>query len=374
MESKEELIENNKQNPANSSPIQRQIPSLKELAENAMLNKHGASLIGFIKEDEEAEAQAKLIEYPGKVSYPGIALFKQPLENKLTLVNAIVLAVVQGDLPKAEALIQQNPMLSSLKGEAIDYSGRTIHHVTPFQAALCAWDNEMCEMLAKYMDPEEVVRQYNEIFPEGIEAYRALQTPFDFSGVVNVISQYSKYPETIIQLILNRDIYINDLSLCKRVTQYRIDFTNCSNQEKIFNPSHLIQAYQLYIENFYRWNWSQRDLYWRQIYGYVFRFLPANIAQDIAQGIFFLIMQNEKAKRSLKYRSGGRGQIFPLEFDSQSGLGFDYAPRQEGDNRDSCGCDNSIYEMYKVYFENKIACLSRYAVKSEARRVSSMNN
>ena len=52
-------------------------------------------------------------------------------------------------------------------------------------------DDELCAMLAHYMPKEEMVRQYQEIFPEGHETYYQEQTPFDFSQIVAAISQSS---------------------------------------------------------------------------------------------------------------------------------------------------------------------------------------
>ena len=47
----------------------------------------------------------------------------------------------------------------------------------------------MCEMLAKYMNEDEIARQYQELFPEGHEKYFEAQTPFDFSTIADAISQ-----------------------------------------------------------------------------------------------------------------------------------------------------------------------------------------
>lgn len=295
----------------------RLFPSLQELAFNKAFDTYGfEELARVIDEDEMAMTQGTTS------NYPGMRVYKPLLDEKLQeLVSPIVLAVVQGDLPRTEAMISQQPLLSKAKGEAIDYSRRTVNNVTPFQAALCAWDDEMCEMLAKYMAPEEVNCQYKEIFPEGHEKYFAGQTPFDFSVLVDVITS-SSAPD--VQAALNKQ---QDGSLlCQTLNQFRANFTMCSQQEKVFNPKHLLKAFELYNQQFDNWDWDKRDLFWRQVIGFVQRFLPANIAQDFAQGLYYRVEEKEKARRSFDFRFGG-GTVFPLVFDSLFGLGFDYGVR-----------------------------------------------
>ena len=294
----------------------RLFPSLQELSFNQLINTYGSEEIArIIKEDENAAALNQVSDYPGmRVYKPLLAKFQE-------LVNSIVLVVVQGDLNQTETLIAQKPALSSEKGEAIDYSRRLVSDVTPFQAALCAWDDEMWEMLEKYMTSEEVAHQYQEIFPEGHEKYFADQTPFDFSVIVNAITQGSAAD---VQAALNKKQ--DDSLLCQSLNQFRADFTALSYQEKVFNPKHLIKALELYDQQFENWDWPKRDLFWRQVIGFTQRFLPANIAQDFAQGLNYRVEEKEKSRRSFNFRFGG-GSIYPLIFDSLSGLGFDYAVR-----------------------------------------------
>ena len=264
------------------------------------------------------DVQEKLVDYGAERPLVHLSLFQQALELKVA-TNEAVLAVLQGDLPKAEVLAQQRPALLTRKGTASDYSRRTFGNITPFQAALCAWDNETCDMLKNYMLPEEVKRQYTEIFPNGHAAHCAAQKPYDFSALVDAITHS---PEEDIKAALNKQE--NNTSLCQIVNEFRVNFTALSQQEIIFNPQHFIKACEIYNERYNGWNWDQRDLFWRQVIGYVQRFLPANLAQDAAQGLYFRMGEGEPAKRSLKFRKGG-GALFPLDFKTHSGLGFDYA-------------------------------------------------
>lgn len=87
--------------------------------------------------------------------------------------------------------MKANPfLLRTLLTEKVtvkDYSRRKVKQKTAFQAALCAMDDELCEMLVNYMTQEEINSQYQETFPEGHEAYYSAQTAFDFSQIVSTI-------------------------------------------------------------------------------------------------------------------------------------------------------------------------------------------
>lgn len=256
-------------------------------------------------------------------------LFELREELVQPLVGLIMLSVVQADLNQTEVLIKaRSLLLLSVKGKAIDYSGRTIKDLTPFQAALCAWDDEMCAVLKQYMSDEEIIRQYKEMFPQGHEKSYEAQTPFDFSTLVDVITQSN---DVDVQAQLNRQQ--NDSLLCKTFNQFRDDFTLRSQQEIVFNPKHLLKAFEIYNENFEHWDWGRRDLFWRQVIGYVQRFLPANLAQDVAQGLYYRVEEKEKSRRSFNFRFGG-GAIFPLSFYSFSGLGFECGVADGGVLRD----------------------------------------
>lgn len=246
-------------------------------------------------------------------------------EVALVALSPVMSAVVQGSLEKTKRLIKENIPSSflSFKSVAIDYSNRKIK-LSPFQAAFCAWDDEMCLMFEEYMSEEEITRQVKEICPDGFEKDVAKQTSFDFSVIIAAIDQ-----STVVDGEAQLKNEQNDSPLCQAFNQFRTDFTARSQQEAIFNPQHLLKAFQLYDEKFNRWNWEQRDLFWRQVIGYVQRFLPANIAQDFAQGLYYRVEQKEKSKRSFVFRFGD-GSIFPLIFDSLAGLGFAYAAGHGG--------------------------------------------
>ena len=290
--------------------------------------------------------------------------FKKPNPLAMQLVQLIV----YGDLRKSEALLQAaqaNPsLLETLLTEkvtVIDYSRRKVKQKTAFQAALCAMDDELCAMLAKSMPKEEMARQYQEIFPEGHDAYYQKQTPFDFSQIVEAISQSS---DADVQKALSLELP-NQTVLWSGLEQFRADFTQRSSQETVFNPQHLLKAFELYDSQFDRWSWNQRDLFWRQVVGFVQRFLPANSAMDFAQGLYNRVEAKEKSKRSFNFTFGG-GAIFPPSFDSFSGLGYEFAACSRALDLD----EPPLAELaiFKSYVEQKQRSWENYAVRVEPQQ------
>ncbi|WP_133131049.1 hypothetical protein [Legionella yabuuchiae] len=280
----------------------------KLLAETTIATKFSDAL-------QQAEIERRTVSNP-------VGFFKKSNPLAIQLVQYIV----YGNLTESEKLLEENSSLVERllteKVTVIDYSRRKVKQKTAFQASLCAMDDELCAMLAKYMPKEEMARQYQEIFPQGHEAYYEAQTPFDFSQIVAVISQSS---DEEVQKSLDLELP-NQTVLWEKLEQFRADFTQRSSQEVVFNPQHLITALELIGSQFDTWSGNQRDLFCRQVVGFIQRFLPANIAMIFAQGVYPGLSNQEKSARSFKFKYGG-DSIFPPVFDSFSGLGYEYAVR-----------------------------------------------
>ena len=268
---------------------------------------------------------------------PGNGWLQQAQEDKKKVVNVVEgffkkqdpLAtqlgqyIVYGDLEKAEAMLKANPTLvDKFLNEKVtvkDYSRRKLKG-TAFQLALCAMDNEMCEMLAKYMNKDEIARQYETVFPEGHEKYYAEQKPFDFSAIVDAITRGSdddvKKPSILNCLIrLHSGASLSNLGRISRHTQ---------KQKRCLTHNISLKPLSFMMIIYKDWSWKQRDLFWRQVIGYTQRFLPANMAMVFAYGLYDVVENQEKAPRSFKFRYGD-GAMFPLTFESLSGLGYEYA-------------------------------------------------
>ncbi len=249
-------------------------------------------------------------------------------------VNPILQLVVYGEENKVkealEAVKSNSTQLSALlsdTGTVKDYSNRTITSMTLLQAAAAAGDVDMCLMLKDYMSPEEFATQLTEIFRERIE------NTFNFDAILAAIRAAN---------IRDLDAALNKTNngspICLALEEFRHQFSELSNNEKIFNPQHLLRAFEVYNA---LWDqcerdgsdrdYKKRDLFWRQIIGYTQRFMPACYAQAFSQGLYYLVKVDqpdswrpEAFKRDLKLRCDNFS-YFPLPRDSRSGLGFDFA-------------------------------------------------
>ena len=255
------------------------------------------------------------------------------------IINPLLQQVVYGEENRVkdalEAIKSNATQLSALlsdTGTVKDYSDRTISGMTLLQAAAASGDIDMCLMLKNYMAPEEFICQLAEIFPEAHEAKQQRNT-FNFDAILAAI-QAANTPD--LDAALKKTD--NGSALCHALEEFRRQFSELSNNEKIFNPQHWLHAFEVYNA---LWDqcerdgsdrdYKKRDLFWCQIIGYTQRFMPACYAQAFSQGLYYLVKVDqpgswrpEAFKRDLKLRCDNFS-YFPLPRDSRSGLGFDFA-------------------------------------------------
>ncbi|MDF1678379.1 MAG: hypothetical protein P1U32_06780 [Legionellaceae bacterium] len=244
--------------------------------------------------------------------------YRSPLRKKQKEASHQLLThVIQGEEEEALAMLAANPGLLLWASKATDYSGRPYNNYTPFQAAVLCHDVTLWKKMEPYFDKlpkgqEEKARQFNAIFPESIPH----QSPYDFSVLVETITQSS---EADIDAALRK--IQNDTEICRALNQFRSAFTALSMEETFFNPSHIIEVFKVYDKQFDNWSRIQRDLFGRQVIGYIERFLPACFAQVFVQGLCDIVEHKIPLVRSLKFRYD-HGFFFPLA--DTSGLGFDF--------------------------------------------------
>ena len=171
----------------------------------------------------------KGVEIVGASAKDGIAV---PLMTGKKVLGALVVqsyasGIVYGEEDQVEALLETHPMMRNclLHGttKVVDYSRRAFKHLTAFQLALCALDNEMCDRLKAYMSEEEITEQYQAIFLTGYEAYAKTQQPFDFTRIVRAITD-SRDADVKTALQLQQP---NMTELWQTLEQFRRDFTRC---------------------------------------------------------------------------------------------------------------------------------------------------
>ena len=110
-------------------------------------------------------------------------------------------------------------------------------------------------------------------------------------------------------------------ALGQAIKAFREDFTATSMKETFFNPQHLIEAFNVYVQQYNSWDVNQLCLFWSQVIGYIQRFLPSCYAQAFCQGLYDVAENKKPHGRSLKFENDSQ-LYFPLA--DSSGLGFDF--------------------------------------------------
>lgn len=265
------------------------------------------------------------------------------IARRKPMLDELVRLVVCGEETAAKAILEMDPSFLLWKaGMATDYSGRHIKNLTPFQVALCAGDTDMVKMMLPYFDlfpnGQAAMRvQFAEIFPDaegGLEGHlkRQKENVFDFAAIVvafqnatpaEVTAALNKEGAQFTEADDDRTKPNDELTLTEALNRFREQFTQKSHYEIVFNSQHLLRSFEIYVTQFDDWSLDQRDLFWRQVIGFVQRFLPACDAQAVAQGIYYITEENEQLLRSFDFRLAD-GRFYPVDFNSPSHLGFDY--------------------------------------------------
>lgn len=248
------------------------------------------------------------------------------------LIKRLLTHILRGEEDEALEMICANPNLLLSYGNANDYSGRVYREVTPFQAALLSHDVRIGYKILPLFKQinkegfdaqEEKAKQFNTLFPEGLPD----QKPYDFSIIIQVISESSAHD---LQAALEKKQ--NNTPLCLALNAFRKEFTSLAQEEIFFNPQHLIKAFEVYRAQFDTWSQVQCDLFWRQVIGYIQRFVPTCYAQAFCQGLLSVVLMANYTElpealldglcpRLLRFRD--QSSYYPLT-DSPA-LGFDDA-------------------------------------------------
>jgi len=251
----------------------------------------------------------------------------------LLATDVVVRAALCGDEDLARRMIAPNPNYLLQRGNATDFSGRSYANLTPFQAALITGDDKMAEMMAPFFDrlpngDAEMQKQVAEIFPNGIKAHEEAQKRKSETEFVPMLDELIKAINNAKSADLQAALSLQDnqSELCKALDTFRGAFTELSHGEKIFNPHYLLAAFVAHVRTF-RWNDLGRirlDLFWRQVIGFLQRFLPATYAQAFAYGLCYMADNICSCPRSFNLRHAYRFSFYPLS-GPFSGLGFNFA-------------------------------------------------
>ncbi len=307
------------------------------------------------------------------------AFFGQSDFNKLQAILAIKVTkllthVVRGKKEEAEAMLKKEPSLVLYKSIVTDYSERTLEG-TAYQMALGAGDinrakldnndnpvldangkiqilhadEGMAEMIQRYFIKacnndekaanKEIEKQEEEQFPGGYEAYQnsAEVTKRKENDLKELDEVLHAIKIAKIQLTSNSISY-GKLKIDANCEAALTKFRNYLKPKDIirnglhFNIELLSEAFCIYNDAMRRFNTvgdHYKDpvfvLIWRQVIGYIQRYLPANYAHAFCQGLRALVELEEKLKRSLKVTYYTGELFFPLDSDPSFRLGYEYA-------------------------------------------------
>lgn len=216
--------------------------------------------------------------------------------------------VVKGEEDKAFRMIDAMPWLLLVKATTQDYSGRIIEG-TAFQAALGAHDSIMANKMLRYFDKMDylqegaVTRQFDEVFPEGVEAQflKEQENAYDFKALIEAIRNGQKVEDALAEF--------------REVMTAQKHIKNGSH----FNIHHLINAYDAYVTHLDALgNQNNRKLFWQKVIGFIQRQIPANYAQAHCSGLKSA-SEWGSFQRTLKIKFAD-DDFFPLAQDA--GLGF----------------------------------------------------
>ncbi len=248
-----------------------------------------------------------------------------------------VLKPTEENVKKAKAMIAANPKVMFIETSGVEWaSGIDEDRVVPrrvkssaFKAALGTGDSEIYNDMLKHAHQviyknengetietgiQRAQRQMQEQFPSGFE-YPQVEAEFTalMDKIVNALTNDPTSPET--QAVLNE---FRHYFLPKEVTEGHH-----------FNLNYLIEAFDVYSQNWDPWNDNQLSLFWCQVIGYLERLVPAVDAQAFFQGLYDRMEQNQPPTRSLtlyNYQSSSDISYFPpISSPPTTGLGFDFA-------------------------------------------------
>lgn len=204
--------------------------------------------------------------------------------------------VVYDHLINAGKMLDNNPSL--LIGREVTVTtrtGRVLKDITPLKGALRERGDRMAAMIKGYFINngwlDKFNTQYDAVFPDGVTD----EEGFDFSEIVAAITQAGATPADIKAQLANQQ---NGSALCAAFNDFREAFTKQNMAEAVVNPNHLLHSWDTYRVNWSNWSFDQCDLYLNQVFGYSQRLLPANMAKDVSQGVYYIQEKNEPRRVS----------------------------------------------------------------------------
>jgi hypothetical protein len=208
-----------------------------------------------------------------------ILLNKQALDDRLAPALS---HVANGEYDQLKILLDEDAYLVLLRGDVTTPGGLTIKNTTLLECAIGAgdwsinWNSPgMVELIMDYFEGlnggEAALKNQLERCKTCLDELEN-QKPFDLTGLMDIIKNSSD--EDIKNALGKKN---NDSLFCKEIIKFRD-----AVRPGIITEPHMHYNYQTLIHAFYlfdkEWNYldrNKRNLFWRQVIGYLQRSLPA---------------------------------------------------------------------------------------------------
>lgn len=352
-----------------------------------------------------------LAEYPmlATIKYINEDFIRHIVTSKPELLNPniVLKAVAYGSEEFVREMVTLQPELL-LESSIIvtNFLGKKINGLTPLQAAISSGDVFMVRMMfetltqttapnldqGQYEDQDflemsydrsvrerrikiqklsfnpwlTMQQQFSAIYPDGIDsvehAQQTLAQNFKTAALNGIFVIINAATDAEIQYELNTPGKNNSGSMLNQeLHNFRQRVSDTLNQEQIFNPLYLLKAFEIYYEKFNNFHGNQdgsdrlrnnrQMLFWRQVIGYIQRYLPAYYLQAFAQGMRCITLYHQSnLDRNFEFIVP-----CPLSNSIDDGLGYQYALHTHFKKQD---CNNHASVTY-----NDFQCLLNMKTK-----------
>lgn len=233
---------------------------------------------------------------------------------------------IYGEEKKVNAILQNQPqqqlyfLLFGFTATVTDYSGRKIQG-NLIRILLGAEDTDMLKKIQPYCitacgdekkAQDEMKRHYDAQFPAENKEAEEKTAAADLDELKQFIQAINGASDAECQFLLDNvkdNTETNETSVGKARKRFR-DYLDVKIKEVIttgkhFNAELLVEALNQYDTNYHTfgdWDSAKNKLAWRQVIGYIQRYVSTCLAQAYCQGIDYIVYNSETLSRSLEFR------------------------------------------------------------------------
>ncbi len=231
-------------------------------------------------------------------------------------------------------MLDENPTLLLQRADVKTPSGDEIRNVTIYEMVLGTGDYELAKMVQPYFSKikegeKHQIHQYESYRPHIEDMLK--QKPYDLGPLIDLIKKASAEDVTA---LLEKDM-THKSDLCEAIIKFRKDWAPriLTKPCMHYNYASLQHAFELLErewDDLYKTGDNGYDkirLVWRQLIGFEMRRLPGIDRCVMAQGLYYVIEEQEVVARSYKFKNSDSDGDFPVisTDDSFDGLGGDFS-------------------------------------------------